>query len=184
MGDFLPWIRLTKSGVRPLRLHTLLQHFGSPEQYAEMFAAANEPALTRVIERLAGQVDLDTETRDLDLLLAVFPGLAIGSAGPCRSVLLVSSVPLDDIRSVSFDPESRTSNALVQVLCHEAWGVSPRFTAGPRDLDLALTEHQSLICGKEASGCSQLALVVVGFPPSSNLRSLPVFTRSRTPSPS
>ena len=77
--------------------------------------------------------------------LAIFPGLAIGSLGACRSVLLVSAVPLDDIRSVSLDPESRTSNALVQVLCHEAWGISPQFTAGPRDLDLALTEHDAVV---------------------------------------
>jgi patatin-related protein len=46
------------------------QQIGTLEQYAEAFAAANEPALTRLIERLAGQGDLDAETRDLDLLLA------------------------------------------------------------------------------------------------------------------
>ncbi|HJQ98190.1 MAG TPA: menaquinone biosynthesis protein [Candidatus Polarisedimenticolaceae bacterium] len=77
--------------------------------------------------------------------LAIFPGLAIGSVGACRSVLLVSSVPLDDIRSVSLDPESRTSNALVQVLCREAWGITPRFEIGPRDLELALTEHDAVV---------------------------------------
>src|SRR5262245_62540185 len=49
--------------------------------------------------------------------LAIFPGLAIGSLGACRSVLLVSPLPLDEIRSIALDPESRTSNALVQVLC-------------------------------------------------------------------
>jgi chorismate dehydratase len=77
--------------------------------------------------------------------LAIFPGLAIGSMGPCRSVLLVSPLPLDDIRSIALDPESRTSNALVQVLCREAWGIAPRFEAGPRDLDLALTEHDAAV---------------------------------------
>jgi len=76
--------------------------------------------------------------------LAIFPGLAIGSMGACRSVLLVSPLPLDEIRSIALDPESRTSNALVQ-LCREAWGISPRFEAGPRDLDLALREHDAAV---------------------------------------
>src|SRR6188768_2319647 len=49
--------------------------------------------------------------------LAIVPGIAIGSFGECRSVLLVARKPLDEIRSVALDPESRTSNALVQVLC-------------------------------------------------------------------
>src|SRR5262245_25688848 len=77
--------------------------------------------------------------------LAIFPGLAIGSMGPCRSVLLVSPLPLDEIRSIALDPESRTSNALVQVLCKEAWGIAPRFEVGPRDLDLALREHDAVV---------------------------------------
>jgi chorismate dehydratase len=77
--------------------------------------------------------------------LVVLPGLAIGSAGPCRSVLLVSRVPLSQIRSVALDPESRTSNALVQVLAKEAWGIAPRFAPGPRDLGLALTEHDAVV---------------------------------------
>jgi chorismate dehydratase len=77
--------------------------------------------------------------------LAIFPGLAIGSMGPCRSVLLVSAVPIDEVRSVSLDPESRTSNALVQVLCRDAWGIAPRFAVGPRDLELALREHDAVV---------------------------------------
>jgi DNA processing protein len=31
MRDLIPWICLTKAGVRPLRLHTLLQRLGTPE---------------------------------------------------------------------------------------------------------------------------------------------------------
>lgn len=31
MRDLIPWIRLTRAGVRPLRLHTLLQRLGTPE---------------------------------------------------------------------------------------------------------------------------------------------------------
>jgi chorismate dehydratase len=77
--------------------------------------------------------------------LAIVPGLAIGSRGACRSVKLVSRKPLGEIRSIALDPESRTSNALVQVLCRDAWGIAPNFAPGPRDLDLALMEHDAAV---------------------------------------
>jgi chorismate dehydratase len=77
--------------------------------------------------------------------LVVVPGLAIGSFGDCRSVLLVTRKPLDEIRSIALDPESRTSNALVRVLCRESWGIAPDFVLGPRDLDLALIEHDAAV---------------------------------------
>lgn len=77
--------------------------------------------------------------------LVVVPGLAIGSLGPCRSVLLVAKTPLDEVRRVALDPESRTSNALVQVLCAERWRIHPEFAVGPRDLELALSEHDAVV---------------------------------------
>jgi chorismate dehydratase len=77
--------------------------------------------------------------------LVVVPGLAIGSLGNCRSVLLIAKVPTSEIRSIALDPESRTSNALVQVLCRESWGIAPRFVPGPRDLALALEEHDAVV---------------------------------------
>jgi hypothetical protein len=46
------------------------QQTATPAPYAEALVTANEPALTRLVERLAGQIDLDAETRDIDVLLA------------------------------------------------------------------------------------------------------------------
>ena len=77
--------------------------------------------------------------------LLVVPGLAIGSHGLCRSVLLVANKPLSEVRSVALDPESRTSNALTRVLFAEAWGGKPSFVEGPRDLTLALQEHDAAV---------------------------------------
>ena len=77
--------------------------------------------------------------------LVVVPGLAIGSLGNCRSVLLVARKPLADVRSVALDPESSTSNALARVLFADAWGVAPTYVAGPRDLALALQEHDAAV---------------------------------------
>lgn len=77
--------------------------------------------------------------------LVVVPGLAIGSLGNCRSVLLVARKPLADVKRVALDPESRTSNALVRILAAEAWGISPAFAEGPHDLTLALDENDAAV---------------------------------------
>lgn len=77
--------------------------------------------------------------------LVVVPGLAIGSLGNCRSVLLVARKPLTEVKSVSLDSDSRTSNALARVLFAEAWGTAPSFHVGPRDLSLALAEHDAAV---------------------------------------
>ena len=77
--------------------------------------------------------------------LEVVPGLAIGSLGNCRSVLLVAKKPLAEVRSVALDPDSRTSNALARVLFAEAWGGEPSFVVGPCDLTLALKEHDAAV---------------------------------------
>ena len=77
--------------------------------------------------------------------LAIVPGLAITADGPVKSVLLVSNKPIEKIRSVALDPESRTSNALTRILFATHWNVRPSFAAGPRDLDLALSEFDATV---------------------------------------
>lgn len=77
--------------------------------------------------------------------LVVVPGLAIGSSGDCRSVLVIANKPLAEVRSVALDPESKTSNALAHVLFAEAWGLAPSFSTGSRNLTLALAEHDAAV---------------------------------------
>jgi len=77
--------------------------------------------------------------------LEIVPGLAIGTSGPSRSVLLVSRRPIEKVESIALDAESRTSNALVQVLCQRVWKIAPRFIAGHRGLDEALLECDAAV---------------------------------------
>jgi chorismate dehydratase len=77
--------------------------------------------------------------------LVVVPGLAIGSLGNCRSVLLLARKPLAEVRRVALDPDSRTSNALARILFAEVWGVAPEYVVGPRDLPSALDEHDAVV---------------------------------------
>src|ERR1700685_920954 len=53
--------------------------------------------------------------------LLVLPGVAIASRRPVRSILLVSKVPVERIRSVALDTSSMTSVALTRVLFAK-WG--------------------------------------------------------------
>lgn len=52
----------------------------------------------------------------------------IGAVGEVKTVLLLSRVPLDGIREVHLDFDSRTSVELVKVLAMHHWKITPRWT--------------------------------------------------------
>jgi len=72
--------------------------------------------------------------------LKIVPGLSISSSGPVRSVLLISRVPVEQIRSVALDTSSRTSVCLVEILLQRHYRIAPRFAAHAPDLQAMLRE--------------------------------------------
>ncbi len=64
-------------------------------------------------------------------------GIAIGSDGPVRSVLLYSRRPLASLRTLAPDPASMSSNALVRILLAEIHGVRPA-PAAPQEAEAVL----------------------------------------------
>jgi chorismate dehydratase len=83
--------------------------------------------------------------------LVILPGLAIASRNPVRSILLVSKVPLGQIRSVALDTSSLTSVALAKVLFDKWWGPGRSFTSMAPDLEKMLAEHDAgLVIGDPA----------------------------------
>ena len=62
--------------------------------------------------------------------LTVVPGLGIAASSEVRSVLLVSKVSRERIRTVSLDPASRTSAALTRILLARRYGLHPEFVEG------------------------------------------------------
>ena len=64
----------------------------------------------------------------------IVPDVAIASDGPVTSVALFSTRPVERIRSIALDTSSRTSAALLRVLCAESWGIRPEFVPHPPDL--------------------------------------------------
>ena len=101
--------------------------YGSPARLADRLAGGElDLALLPCIE-LARIPDLE-----------VIPGLSISCTGPARSVLLVGKKPPQEVRTVALDPESRTSNGLVQVLFDTVWNNKPVYLTGDRDLASSL----------------------------------------------
>lgn len=83
--------------------------------------------------------------------LAMLPGVAIAARRPVRSILLVSKVPVENIRSVALDTSSMTSVALTKVLFERWLGGGRSFTAMAPDLDTMLQDHDAaLVIGDTA----------------------------------
>jgi chorismate dehydratase len=71
--------------------------------------------------------------------LLVLPGVAIASRRPVRSILLVSRVPIDQIRSVALDTSSMTSVVLTKILFEKWLGAGRTFTLMAPDVDKMLS---------------------------------------------
>jgi chorismate dehydratase len=83
--------------------------------------------------------------------LQVLPEVAIASRRAVRSILLVSNVPLEKVRTVALDTSSMTSLALTKVLFEKWLGGGRTFTAMAPNVDQMLAEHDAgLLIGDPA----------------------------------
>jgi len=83
--------------------------------------------------------------------LAILPGVAIASRRAVRSILMVSKVPLEKIRTVALDTSSMTSVALTKVLFAKWWGGRRTFAAMAPDIEQMLATHDAgLVIGDPA----------------------------------
>ena len=73
------------------------------------------------------------------------PGIGIGSRGPVASVALFSRVPVGDIRRIALDTSSRTSVALIKVLCHHRFAIRPEFVPHGPDLGAMTREADAAL---------------------------------------
>ncbi|HTM05037.1 MAG TPA: menaquinone biosynthesis protein [Vicinamibacterales bacterium] len=87
------------------------------------------------------------------------PGVGIGSRGQIASVALYTSVPVDRIHRIALDTSSRTSVALIKVLCHHHFRIAPEFV--PHGPDLAAMTREcdaGLLIGDPAFDADHEAL--------------------------
>jgi chorismate dehydratase len=83
--------------------------------------------------------------------LMALPGVAIASRRPVRSILLVSRVPLDQVRTVALDTSSMTSVALTKILFEKWLGGGRTFTSMAPDVEKMLAQHDAgLVIGDPA----------------------------------
>jgi chorismate dehydratase len=65
----------------------------------------------------------------------ILPGFCLGATGKVRTVLLVSTVPLSEIRQVRLDYQSRSSVQLARLLARDFWKISPVWIDGRMEDD-------------------------------------------------
>lgn len=112
--------------------------FASPARCADLIAAGlADLALVPAIEI----------ARIPDLI--ALPSICIASRAEVRSVLLVSRVPMEEIRAVALDPSSRTSVALAHILLGERLGAAAyrriKFDPVERENLLRLEGHDAAV---------------------------------------
>jgi chorismate dehydratase len=83
--------------------------------------------------------------------LQILPDVAIASRRAVRSILLVSKVPIEQVRSVALDTSSKTSVALTKILFKKWLGGERTFTAMAPNLEQMLAQHDAgLLIGDPA----------------------------------
>jgi len=85
--------------------------------------------------------------------LVMIPGLGICADGDVTSVLLQCQRPLSEVRIVRLDPESRTSNTLVQVLMRDRFRISRHL-----EYSLDADEADARVCIGDRALCAAPAV--------------------------
>ncbi len=78
----------------------------------------------------------------------------IGSTGAVKTVCVFAQTPLSGIKRLFLDFHSRTSVALVQILCEKYWKISPEFIPAYEGYESEIEgDTAGLIIGDRAIGC-------------------------------
>lgn len=81
----------------------------------------------------------------------VFPDMAVAAKGEVRSILVLAKKPIEQARRVALDSSSRSSQALVRILCKRRWRIAPEFVDAQPDVSAMLgTADAALLIGDPA----------------------------------
>jgi predicted solute-binding protein len=75
----------------------------------------------------------------------IVPGVCIGSEGPVASVALFTRRDMTTVRTVALDASSRTSAALVRILCRRYFAIDPVFLTQPPDVSAMLAKADAAL---------------------------------------
>jgi chorismate dehydratase len=83
--------------------------------------------------------------------LLVLPDMAVAARGEVRSILVIARKPIELARRLALDTSSRSSAALVKLLCRNYWGISPEFVPAAPDPSAMLAQADAaLVIGDPA----------------------------------
>lgn len=122
--------------------------------HADLFAASYHPP--SVVARRLAEGSLDAgliPSIEVPRIggLEVVPGLCVAATHEVRSVLLVARLPLDRVRRIALDSNSRTSAALTRILAAERWGIAPEYVEAAPDVEVMLeAADAALVIGDPA----------------------------------
>ena len=77
--------------------------------------------------------------------LVVLPDLAIASQNRVRSLLIIAKKPIEQVRSIALDRNSRSTQALTRILATEHWKISPEFFETEPDLGAMLEKADAAL---------------------------------------
>ena len=126
------------------------EHGGLPEGWDLVYAAPS--TLAKMLAD--GRIDaapVSSFACLADSRLRIAPGICISSDGPVKSVLVLSKVEVDSIRSVALDTSSLTGAAMLKIVLAESYGLQPEFVSTNPDVGAMLARHDAaLIIGNPA----------------------------------
>jgi chorismate dehydratase len=90
--------------------------------------------------------------------LIVLPDLSIASKERVRSLLIVSKLPIREVRRIALDRSSRSTQALTRILCEDRWNIVPEFAQATPDVaEMLQTADAALLIGDPALRLALLA---------------------------
>lgn len=90
------------------------------------------------------------EYQRIDGVVAL-PDMAIAAKDVVRSILVVAKRPIEQARRVALDTSSRSSQALVRLLCRHHWRIAPEFIDAQPDVTAMLDDADAaLVIGDSA----------------------------------
>jgi chorismate dehydratase len=122
--------------------------------HSDLFTASFHPPA--MVARLLAQGGLDVgliPSIEVQRIggLEVLPDLCVSATHEVRSVILVSTKPIGEVRRIALDVHSRTSVALTRVLCAERWGIEPELVEHRPDVERMLAvADAALVIGDPA----------------------------------
>lgn len=116
--------------------------------HADLFAPSFHPPA--LVARLLSQGNLDIgliPSIEVQRIpgLKVLPDLCVASHHEVRSVILVSRRPIEEVRKVALDQNSRTSAALLRVLLRERYRLDPEYVHERADAERMLADSDAAL---------------------------------------